>query len=213
MSCPSPAQMTSSPLRPKIRSLPPRATMTSLPLVPMITLLRLVPTLVAGKPLQVGPVARPKFQSLAIEVRTVICTSPSPSSALLETQGSGEAVPGAPLQAGTTTPFLNIWIVFWFSPVGMSEESIRKTRTSGSVVVAGGAVMLTCCPRKPKPVGGVPVVGDSLMDTAPPPGEVTEVSTGSAAVAPSPSVSGVAVPAGGTTVATLSVGVGVVVGG
>lgn len=103
----------------------------------------------------VGPVACPKFQALAELVNTVITPLPLGRVLRLSTQGSGIAC-GAPVQSATSTPFLKICTLVT-PPAGREDEAISKTRMRGSATLASGAVMFTCCPMKPNPVGGVPV--------------------------------------------------------
>ncbi len=82
----------------------------------------------------------PKFQALALDVRTTMTIS-SPTRLRLSTQGSGSASP-AVLQAPIgPVPSLNISIAF--SSVPPMEVWILNSMTSGAVVVAAGAVMTT----------------------------------------------------------------------
>ncbi len=160
--------------------------------------------------------------------------SPPLPAVLLATHGSGSAslVPGS--QSGITTPSLNTWMLFRDLPA-TRVASILNVILNGSLGVAGGAVICTSRPRNTKPDGAAPVTSLSMMRTIPPWEVVTEVSTGSCGVVPSPSVSvvtvspglasetatstgggsgvGVAVGVGVTVGVAVGVGVGVAVGG
>src|SRR3990172_2185817 len=82
---------------------------------------------------------------------------------------------------------------------GISDASMSNLMTSGAATVAGGAVMVAPWPSSPKPSGGGPEEGASVIEMEPPAGVVTKVSTGSSVVVPSglkpvPSASVVTVP-------------------
>jgi len=84
-------------------------------------------------------VAWPKFQGLAVEVRTTISML-SPISVRLSTQGSGVAL--APVQVATSVPALKTSMASGSRPA--IEECKSNTRIKGSSAVAEGAVISTC---------------------------------------------------------------------
>src|SRR4030042_1736406 len=168
--------MVSLPPSARTTSSPSPAQMTSSPGVPFSTLAALLPTMVAIRPRQVVS-AIPNIQSDAVEVRTTIRASPLGRVVREATHGSGEATPGAPVQTGTSTPFLSTAIEDTSNPSGISEASRVKAITSGLAAVAFGAVVDTLVPNTENPAGAAPA-GPRVMITVPPLGGGTEVSTG-----------------------------------
>jgi hypothetical protein len=82
---------------------------------------------------------------VADEVRTVIRKPPPLRLARADSHGSGIAC-GAPVQAGTGTPSRKM-LTRDAPPGGIKEPSMSKTRTSGSLTVASGAVTVRSIPR------------------------------------------------------------------
>src|SRR5262245_53019662 len=100
------------------------------------------------------PLGMPSAHTLAVDVSTVISASPSPSCTLALTHGSGDAVPGVPVQGTTRTPSLKTASMPTSVPDGIRDTSRRNVTTSGLAPVAGGAEIAACWPSRRKPAGG-----------------------------------------------------------
>src|SRR3990170_4883948 len=180
-SSPAPRQMVSLPPSPLTTSLPPPAQITSSPLVPVRVSLPEVPMIVAAS-LAHFTDAVASIQVEAVELRTTILTSPPTSVVREATQGSGTAP--AAVQLSNATPFLNTAMVATSVPVGIADESMVNSITSGLPAEPLGALIVTCLPSRVKPVGAVPV--PVVIVTVPPIGAVSVTSTGVVDVAPLP---------------------------
>jgi hypothetical protein len=88
-----------------------------------------------------GVLAKAKCHRPAWVVNTVICRSPPVRICRDDSQGSGEAVPAAPVQPATKTPSRAI-LMSPARPEGMRELSSTKVSTSGAdALLAAGAVI------------------------------------------------------------------------
>ena len=150
---------------------------------------------------------RPSPQTLADDVSTTICRSPPPMTVRLATQGSGLAVPAAPLQSASTVAGAppsdrnTKMPAGGFAPTKVASRV--RTSCSGCCAVPFGAEMLTCCPSTESPAGEPPA-DPVAIETAPPAGTVMAAMTGPWAVAPVPAVSVVTVPPGDVVCASVT---------